>query len=73
MHHNTFNDYQKNDKVTKAEFLEFYKTVSPNYEDDNSFVSMVKGVWGVKFEQPDVSQRGFAGGIDESANSRDRY
>ena len=50
MHHNTFNDYQKSDKVTKAEFLEFYKTVSPNYEDDISFVSMVKGVWGVKFE-----------------------
>lgn len=34
---------------------------------------MVKGVWGVKFEQLDVSQRGFAGGLDEAANSRDRY
>lgn len=73
MHHNTFNDYQKQDKVTKPEFLEFYKTLSPNYEDDNSFISMVKGVWGVKFEQPDVSLRGTAGGLDNSANSRDRY
>jgi hypothetical protein len=34
---------------------------------------MVKGVWGIKFENPDVSERGFAGGKDDSQNSRDRY
>jgi len=37
------------------------------------FIAMVKGVWGVKEEQVDVSQRGIAGGNDPSINSRDRY
>jgi len=34
---------------------------------------MVKGVWGVKNDEPDVSKRGWAGGNDPAINSRDRY
>lgn len=48
IHHNTFNNYGKNDKVTKAEFMEFYRTLSPSYEDDLQFIQMVKGVWNIK-------------------------
>ena len=73
MHHNSYNDYSKNDKVSRAEFIEFYRTNSANYEEESAFINMVKGVWGIKFEQPDVSQRGWAGGKDDAQNSRDRY
>ena len=45
---NTYNNFSKVDKVTKDEFLEFYRTLAPNYEDDFTFTSMVKGVWGLK-------------------------
>ena len=55
IHHNTFNNFQKSDKVTKDEFLEFYRTLSASYEDDLTFISMVRGVWGVKNETPDAS------------------
>lgn len=34
---------------------------------------MVRGVWGVKNEAPDVSQRPWAGGKEDAKNSRDRY
>ena len=50
VHHNTFNDYKKVDYVTKAEFIEFYRTLGCNFEDDTSFNAMVKGCWGVKVE-----------------------
>lgn len=73
VHHNTFNNYQRQDQVTKNEFFEFYRTLNPSYDDDASFVSMVKGVWGITNEQPDVSKRGWAGGNDPALNSRDRY
>ncbi len=73
VHHNTFNNYKKNDRVSMAEFREFYRTLSCNYEEDAAFVNMVKGVWGVKQENIDNSQRSFAGGNDASVNSRDRY
>lgn len=73
IHHNTFNNFQKNDKVTKEEFLEFYRTLGPNYEDDQNFCAMVRGVWGIKFENPDASSLGFAGGKEDATNSRDRY
>jgi hypothetical protein len=73
VHHNTFNDYKKVDYVTKAEFFEFYRTLGCNFDDDASFAVMVKGVWGVKQEFQDVSQKGWAGGQDASLNSRDRY
>ena len=43
------------------------------YEDDISFITMVKGVWGVKIEKVDNAQMNFAGGNDPSQNSRDRY
>lgn len=59
--------------MTKDEFFEFYRTLNPSYDDDASFVSMVRGVWGVTNNQPDVSQRGTAGGIDAAQNSKDRY
>jgi hypothetical protein len=73
VHHNTFNSYQRQDNVSKDEFFEFYRTLNPSYEDDLSFVSMVRGVWGVINDNPDVAARGWAGGNDVSANSRDRY
>jgi len=66
IHHNTFNNFEKNDKVTKSEFMEFYRTLSPNYEEDNQFISMVRGVWGVKNDNPDVSARGWAGGKEDA-------
>ena len=72
VHHNTFNNYERQDKVTKEEFVEFYRTLGPSYEEDGIFACMVRGVWGVKNEAPDVSQRGWAGGKD-GANSRQRY
>jgi hypothetical protein len=50
MHHNSYNDYSKNDKVSRAEFIEFYRTNGANYEEDSAFINMVKGVWGIKFE-----------------------
>ena len=59
--------------MTKDEFFEFYRTLNPSYEEDMAFASMVRGVWGVTNEQPDVSQRGWAGGKDVAQNSRDRY
>lgn len=59
--------------MSKDEFFEFYRTLNPSYDDDLSFVSMVRGVWGISNENPDVSQRGWAGGNDASQNSRDRY
>ena len=59
--------------MTKDEFFEFYRTLNPSYDDDQSFVSMVKGVWGITGTGPVVSERGWAGGNDPSANSRDRY
>lgn len=48
VHHNTFNNYQRQDNVSKDEFFEFYRTLNPSYDDDLSFISMVRGVWGVK-------------------------
>lgn len=62
VHHNTYNNYQRQDFVTRDEFVEFYRTLSCSYDDDQSFNNMVKGVWGVRNDAPDVSQRGWAGG-----------
>ena len=50
--------------------MEFYRTLSCSYDDDATFIAMVKGVWGVKYEQPDVADRHTAGGIDAAQNSR---
>ena len=73
IHHNTFNNFNKNPKVSKEEFFEYYRTLNPSYDDDLTFSSMVRGVWGVKAEVPDVAQRGWAGGKEDAKNSRDRY
>jgi hypothetical protein len=73
VHHNTFNNFQRNDQVREEEFIEFYRTLSPSYDEDLTFCSMVRGVWGVKEEQPDISKRGWAGGKEDAQNSRDRY
>lgn len=59
--------------MRQAEFVEYYRTLSPSYEEDLTFISMVKGVWGVKQEQVDASKKGWAGGKDDAQNSRDRY
>jgi hypothetical protein len=48
IHHNAFNSFKKTDSVSKEEFMEFYRTLSPNYDDDSTFCSMVRGVWGVR-------------------------
>lgn len=40
---------------------------------ENNFINMVKGVWGVKFEKLDVTERGWAGGKETASNHRDRY
>ena len=73
VHHNVFNDYNRNPNVSKAEFVRFYRTLNPNYDDDVLFVGMVKNVWGVREEKLDNSKMSFAGGNDPSKNSRDRY
>ena len=73
IHHNTFNNFNKNPNVSAEEFQEFYRTLNPSYEDDLTFASMVRGVWGVRNEVPDVSQRGWAGGKEDATNARDRY
>jgi hypothetical protein len=73
VHHNTFNNFQRQDQVRQAEFVEYYRTLSPSYDEDLLFMSMVKGVWGVKVEQTDVSKKGWAGGKEDAQNSRDRY
>ena len=73
VHHNCFNDYNRNPNVSKAEFIRYYRTLNPNYEDDLSFTSMVRNVWGVREEKVDNAQRSWAGGNDASKNSRDRY
>lgn len=66
IHHNTFNNFQKNAQVSLNEFIEFYRTLSPSYDDDLTFATMVRGVWGVKNEAPDVSQRPWAGGKEDA-------
>ena len=48
IHHNSYNGFKKTDNVSKDEFTEFYRTVSPNYDDDFTFSQMVRGVWGIK-------------------------
>jgi hypothetical protein len=48
IHHNAFSSFKKTDSVSKEEFMEFYRTLSPNYDDDSTFCSMVRGVWGVR-------------------------
>jgi len=73
IHHNSFNDYQKQDKVTQEEFIQYYRIVSANYDNEAAFINMVKGVWGIKFETPDVSERDWAGGKDKAGNHRERY
>ena len=73
IHHNTFNNFTKNNNVSFAEFKDFYRTLNPSYEDDLTFATMVRGVWGYKTEVVDSSKRGFAGGLDDATNSRDRY
>jgi hypothetical protein len=66
IHHNTYNNFEKQPKVTRSEFREFYRTLSPTYEDDLVFNAMVRGVWGVKEVRPDVTERNFAGGIPDA-------
>ena len=73
IHHNTFNNFTKNPSVSRDEFVEFYRTLNPSYDDDLTFATMVRGVWGYKDEQPDVAARSFAGGKPDVVNSRDRY
>ena len=74
VHHNTFHDYKKSEQVSFREFEEFYKTLGASYmDDDGTFESMVRGVWGVKTEHVDPSKRDFAGGADGAVNSRQRY
>jgi len=66
IHHNTFNNFSKNANVSREEFIEFYRTLNPSYDDDLTFVSMVRGVWGVKNETPDVAARSYAGGVPDA-------
>lgn len=73
VHHNCFNDYSRTNKVTKAEFVQFYRTLNPSFEEDLHFTSMVRNVWGVKEEKVDNTKRSWAGGNDPSVNSRDRF
>ena len=74
INHNTFNNYQKTNSVGQPEFMEYYRIVSANYEDDQIFEALVKNSWGIKFEKADVAKSGWAGGKDEAGdNSRARY
>lgn len=65
-HHNTYHNFSKNNYVTREEFVEFYRTLSPSYDDDLTFASMVRGVWGVKEIRQDPAARSFAGGIPDA-------
>lgn len=48
--------------------------MSPNYDDDFTFCTMVRGVWGVKNDAMSASYAsGWAGGANDAQNSRDRY
>jgi len=73
MHHNNFNNMRKSDMVSKDEFFDYYRTLGACYEDDVNFEGMVKGVWGVKFQMPEASQRAPAGGKDVASNAKERY
>ena len=73
IHHNNYNKNNRTDQVSRDEFYEFYRTVSPNYEDDTVFCSMVRGCWGVRNDSRPVTQQGWAGGVNDAMNSRDRY
>lgn len=74
LHHNSFNSFKKTDLVTREEFNEFYRTLSPNYEDDSTFCAMVRGVWGIRNDAMSASYAsGWAGGANDAQNSRDRY
>lgn len=74
IHHNCFNNYKKTDQVSKQEFSEFYRTLSPNYEDDSTFCAMARGVWGIKNDAMSATYAsGWAGGANDAQNSRDRY
>mmetsp|Transcript_21582 Transcript_21582/g.15796 ORF Transcript_21582/g.15796 Transcript_21582/m.15796 type:complete len:184 (+) Transcript_21582:2415-2966(+) len=73
IHHNTFNNYNRTDTVSFEEFKQFYRVISANYDDEHAFINMVKGVWGIKFENPDVADMGWAGSKDTAANHRERY
>jgi hypothetical protein len=60
--------------VSIDEFIEFYRTLSCSYDDNNLFVNYVKGVWGVKQENIDNSKKPFAGGEKLPGNNgRERY
>ena len=74
IHHNSFNNFKKTDQVSKDEFIQFYRTLSPNYDSDSTFCSMVRGVWGIRNDpQSSGTTSGWAGGPDAAQNSRDRY
>jgi hypothetical protein len=73
VHHNCFNDYNRTNQVSKAEFVQYYRTLNPNYQEDLHFNSMVRNVWDVKEVKVDNRDRSFAGGNDPALNSRDRY
>ena len=73
MHHNMFNNYSKSDKMTRNEFMAYYRIISAMYEDESSFMNMIKGVWNVKYQQPGHNELGSAGGKEDAQSSRDRY
>ena len=73
IHHNTYNNFNKNPNFSREEFLEFYRTLSPAYDEDLVFIAMVKGVWGVQEKRADPADRNFDGGKPDAQNSRDRY
>jgi hypothetical protein len=74
IHHGTFNGFKKTDQVSKEEFVELYRTLSPSYDDDSVFTALVRGVWGIKNDvMSSTYAQGWAGGNDTALNSRDRY
>ena len=47
--------------------MEFYRTLSPNYDDDSTFCSMVRGVWGVRNDVQSASYANtWAGGSNDA-------
>jgi len=57
VHHNCFNNYERTQKISKAEFMQYWRTMNPHYEEDAAFVSAVKNCWGVVEEKVDNSDR----------------
>lgn len=52
MHHNTMNDNERDFRVTREEFLEYYANVSASIDDDMYFSAMMNSAWNLSGDAP---------------------